>query len=108
MVFEGGDDKTAFAKPMDRKIDKIIKIVGCAPGETLIRNDQDEFFCNGVLLGKAIQKDSNGRVLPRFYYDGTVPADSYFMVGDNPRSFDSKYFGFINAEQILFKALPLF
>lgn len=108
MVFKGEADKVAFAKPMDRPIDKIIKIVGCGPGETLTRNDRDEFFCNGALLGVALQKDSTGRPLPRFYFDGTVPANSYFMVGDNPRSFDSKYFGFINADQMLFKALPLF
>jgi type IV secretory pathway protease TraF len=58
-------------------------------------------------LGKALEQDSKGQTLPRFRYSGTVPAGSFFMVGANPRSFDSKYFGFIHVDEILYKALPL-
>lgn len=107
MVFKGEAEHIAFAK-LDHAVDKIIKIVGCAPGETLTRNLKGEFYCNGVFLGQALQADSKGRPLPQFGFSGIVPADNYFMIGDNPRSFDSKYFGFIHADRMLYKALPIF
>lgn len=107
LVFKG---ETSFAKPMinkEKALDRLIKKVGCAPGEELIRNAQGEFYCQGVFLGKALETDSLKRPLSRFYFSGVVPENNYFMVGDNPRSFDSKYFGFIHADQMLRKALPL-
>lgn len=107
MVFKGEKKYIAYAAPMIKEVDKIIKIVGCAPGESLSRNEKGEFYCDGVLLGQALEKDSLGRALPQFNFSGTVPEGSFFMIGDNPRSFDSKYFGFIHADQMLFKALPL-
>jgi type IV secretory pathway protease TraF len=84
-----------------------IKKVGCKPGQTLRRDDNNQFFCEQRLIGKALARDSKGRDLPQFTFDGRVPANSFFMVGTHPRSFDSKYFGFIHADEIRHKALPL-
>lgn len=87
--------------------ERIIKKVGCVPGEILTRDVTGNFFCNGFLLGTSLKQDSTGRDLPQFHFSGTIPEDSYFLAGSNPRSYDSKYFGFIHADDILFKALPL-
>ncbi|TKB08848.1 S26 family signal peptidase [Desulforhopalus sp. IMCC35007] len=84
-----------------------IKKVGCSPGQTLRRSDNNQFFCEQTLLGKALARDSKGRDLPQFTFNGLVPANSFFVVGTHPRSFDSKYFGFIHADEIIHKALPL-
>jgi type IV secretory pathway protease TraF len=100
-------DKTFVPQGLNRENDRLIKQVGCGPGETLTSDVDRQFFCNGSFLGKALEQDSRGQTLPRFEYSGAVPADSYFMVGSNPRSFDSKYFGFVHAHEILYKALPL-
>ena len=96
------------AKPMlNNRLDKLIKKVGCAPGETLTRDVQGQFFCQGVFVGKALEADSLKRSLPQFQYSGIVPEKNFFMIGTNPRSYDSKYFGFVDAGKILHKALPL-
>jgi len=83
------------------------KQVGCSPGEILRRDENNRFFCDQTLLGKALAQDSKGRDLPQFSFNGPVPENYFFMMGTHPRSFDSKYFGFIHADEIKYKALPL-
>ena len=87
--------------------DQMIKLVGCLPGEQLTTDETHSFTCNGRSLGQALEVDSKGRPLPRFSFNGPVPADKLFMVGTHPRSYDSKYFGFIDAHEIRHQALPL-
>ena len=101
-----------LAKGVNRENDLLVKKVGCGPGDLLVR-ERDGFHCSDpvsgedVFLGRPLQTDSKGRTLPRFDFRGIVPQDSYFMVGSNPRSFDSRYFGFIHGDEILYKALPI-
>ncbi len=87
--------------------DTLIKRVGCVPGDRLTRNSQGEYLCGQRVLGRPLERDSQGRQLPQFRFAGIVPEDSYFMVGDDPRSFDSRYFGFIHGHEFLCQALPL-
>ena len=87
--------------------DQMIKKVGCLPGDQLTMDAANHFFCNGRSLGQALEADSKGRSLPRFSFTGPVPADKLFMVGTHPRSYDSRYFGFVDANEILHTALPL-
>ncbi|WP_306549135.1 S26 family signal peptidase [Desulfobulbus sp.] len=87
--------------------DQMIKKVGCLPGEEMTLDAANHFFCNGRLLGQALEADSKGRPLPLFSFNGPVPADKLFMVGTHPRSYDSKYYGFIDVHEISHQALPL-
>ena len=87
--------------------DQMIKKVGCLPGEQLTMDEANYFFCNGRLLGQALEADSKGRPLPLFSFNGTVPAGKLFMIGTHPRSYDSKYYGFIDVHEISHQALPL-
>ncbi len=87
--------------------DQMLKKVGCLPGDQLTMNAANQFFCNGQPLGQALEADSKGRPLPQFSFNGTVPADKLFMVGTHPRSYDSKYYGFIDVHEISHQALPL-
>ena len=87
--------------------DQMLKKVGCLPGDQLATDETHHFFCNGRLLGQALEADSKGRPLPRFSFTGPVPADKLFMVGTHPRSYDSKYYGFIDVHEISHQALPL-
>jgi len=105
LVFRHKD--TRFVKKgLNKENDRLIKKVGCTPGQALTR-DSNLFSCNKKELGKALNKDSQGRALPQFEFNGPVPDDNFFMIGSNPRSFDSRYFGFVHADDILYKALPL-
>jgi len=85
----------------------LIKEVGCIPGDYLSKDAEGVFFCQQTRLGKALTKDSKGNVLPVFDFNGSIPEGRYFMVGTNPRSFDSRYFGLIHDDAFLSKALPI-
>jgi len=99
---------TSFIKQgLNKDTDNLMKQVGCSPGQSLTKDVEGKFFCDDELLGKALITDSHGNLLPQFNYSGTVPDDSYFLIGSHPRSFDSKYFGFIHSDDILHKAVPL-
>ena len=87
--------------------DQMIKKVGCLPGDQLTINEANHFFCNGRSLGQALETYSKGRPLPIFSFNGPVPADKLFLVGTHPRSYDSKYYGFIDVHEISHQALPL-
>jgi len=101
------DDTSFVNRGLNPENDRLIKRVGCSPGQVLTRNADRLFSCNKKELGKAMDKDSQGRVLSQFEFSGLVPEDNFFMIGSNPRSFDSRYFGFVHADDILYKALPL-
>ena len=106
LVFRHKD--TRFVqKGLDQKNDRLVKKVGCGPGNILSVDAERTFFCGQRELGTALEADSKGRSLPVFEFTGPVPESSYFMVGTNPRSFDSRYFGFVHADEILYKALPI-
>lgn len=84
----------------------LIKQVGCRPGEKLTM-ENGQVFCQGMPLGEQLETDGQGRKLPRFIYDGIVPPGKYFMIGSHERSYDSRYFGFIDEQQFRYLALPL-
>ena len=93
-------------KGLNKENDQFIKMVGCRPGEQLT-TFAGSFSCQGVFLGMALTKDGKGNTLPQFSFCGAVPPDKFFMIGQHPRSYDSRYFGFIDAHDLLHKALPL-
>lgn len=101
------DDATFVNRGLNPENDRLIKKVGCSPGQILTADTDRLFSCNKKELGKALDKDSQGRALPQFEFSGLVPESNFFMIGSDPRSFDSRYFGFVHADDILYKALPL-
>lgn len=90
-----------------KKNNLLIKKVGCAPGMDLSKDAEGTFFCNQFPIGTALKKDSQGLELPIFTFSGEIPRDSYYMMGTNPRSLDSRYFGLIHGDAFISKALPL-
>ncbi len=93
----------AFKFPMDtfyyKKDTPFAKIVVCDSGDTLNTKGR-EFYCNGVLLGKARIYDNKGNKVPQFQYNGVISQDSCFVMGDNPMSFDSRYWGLLKKDRI--------
>ncbi len=108
------EDHIVFSHPdtghvhrgLNKDNELLIKKVGCASGERLSTQD-GTIFCEGSFLGNSLPYDGEGRPLPQFSYNGRVPPNKYFMIGGHERSFDSRYFGFIDAEDFRFKAIPL-
>ena len=105
LVFRAKEIKF-LQKSLTRK-DLFTKQVGCKPGDLLTVDGERRFSCNGRPLGQALEADSEGNRLPEFRFNGVIPQDSYFAIGSNPRSFDSKYLGFIKKDEILYKAYPI-
>jgi type IV secretory pathway protease TraF len=100
-------DYLLFDKHLDQaQTDRLLKKVGCAPGQRLSAVE-GKFSCDGHFLGRALARDAKGNPLPQFIFNGIVPAGSLFMVGSHPRSYDSRYFGFIHADSVFKKAYPL-
>lgn len=84
----------------------ITKRIGCVAGEKLSFHD-DRFYCNQELLGGVLKKTWRGEPLTAFAWSGPVPQGKVFLIGDHPRSFDSRYFGFVNTTELT-KLWPLF
>jgi len=78
----------------------IVKRVGCAPGSHLETKGED-FYCDGSFIGKAHRTDF-------VTFDQLLTPEEVFLIGDNPRSYDSRYFGLVNTNAINAKLIPLF
>ncbi|MFH7319294.1 S26 family signal peptidase [Desulfurivibrio sp. D14AmB] len=85
---------------------RLTKFAACLPGDRL-NVIEGEFFCNGEFLGRALTVNSLGEPLPQWQFNGVVPTGRVFMSGHHQRSYDSRYMGFIDIEEITHKAYPL-
>lgn len=83
---------------------KFIKYVVCLEGDDLIV-EPTRVTCNGKYLGSQIKQDSFGNVLPKFSFNGKVPKDKYFVWTPFVKSYDSRYWGFVDRKDILGKAI---
>ena len=90
-----------------KKDEQFVKIVSCISGESLITNENYEYFCNGEFIGKALLKDGEGKSLKPYVFNGVIPNNKYFVSGTHPKSWDSRYFGFIDKNRIIATAKGL-
>ena len=79
-----------------------VKRLGCVEGEHL-ENRGREYYCDGEYLGTAKEFSKTGKTLRIFEYNGIIPKDSYFAVGETKDSYDSKFWGFVRREWIIGK-----
>jgi signal peptidase I len=80
--------------------EKIIKQIVCVEGQELVSSG-GKFYCDGELVAVALNKDSSGNAINHFSFNGTIPKNSFFVIGDNPKSYDSRYFGFIERDNVM-------
>lgn len=90
-----------------KKDEQFVKIVSCISGESLITNENYEYFCNGEFIGKALLKDGTGKRLEPFLFNGIIPKDRYFVSGTHIKSWDSRYWGFVHKDKIIATAKGL-
>lgn len=84
----------------------LTKRVGCMAGDKL-ENRAGAFFCNNEFMAIALEKDGYGHPLSQFKFDGIIPDNQAFMVGDNPGSYDSRYWGLTSINGAIY-SFPLF
>ena len=57
---------------------------------------------------KTLHKDSSERVLNIYPRGKYLRTNGYWLIGtDSPKSWDSRYWGFLNRQNIIFKLKPL-
>lgn len=88
------------------------KLVGL-PGERLQTDiEHKTIILNGEEGQKEFklrEKDSKGKkVTDFFYFNGAIPPHKYFFVGESENSYDSRYWGFVDAQNIIGRAYPVF
>lgn len=90
----------------DKKL-RLVKRVKCLPNQYLLIQARN-VFCDGVFLGVAKAYRENGEAYPVFTYDGLIPTRKYFLFGDSKDSFDSRYIGLVEAEQLEYKGIEVY
>ncbi|EAI4828425.1 signal peptidase I [Campylobacter lari] len=85
--------------PYYKKNEKFAKYVRCEEGDVLTTSFLN-YYCNGKFLGSALTTDSKNNKVENFVFNGVVPENKYFVLGTHPRSYDSRYWGFIDKELI--------
>ena len=90
----------------DEGEDSQIKKIGCIAGEEL-KNIGNEFYCKNKLIAKAKEYSLGGERLKKFEFSEKIPEGNMFLVGDHVDSYDSRYFGFIKAKDIIAMVYPL-
>ena len=103
-----GNDSSSKLVTMikDEGEDSQIKKIGCIAGEEL-KNIGNEFYCKNKLIAKAKEYSLGGERLKKFEFSGKIPEGNMFLVGDHVDSYDSRYFGFIKAKDIIATVYPL-
>lgn len=67
-----------------------------------------QVYVDEVWLAKALDKDGQGRPMPKWNQCRRLIADELFLLNtSNPASFDSRYFGPIDASFVIGRATPL-
>ena len=113
-IYKGSDpvkgDIIIFEYPNDPSVDYIKRIIG-TPGDTIeVRNKQ--LFRNGEPVKESFVRFTEpDRIQPVRDNFGpvTVPADKYFVMGDNrDNSMDSRFWGFVDRSAIRAKAWRIY
>jgi conjugative transfer signal peptidase TraF len=85
----------------------LIKRVTAAKGDAVCR-EGDTIHINGRLVGEAKRVDSHGARLPSWQGCVTLDDGQVFLLGDTAGSYDGRYFGVTQADQIVGRVGLLF
>lgn len=99
-----------FESPLNPKKRYVKRAIGLPGDELTIKNKK--VYINGKLLREpyVVHSDNHNKGFPRDKFGPIkVPADSLFVLGDNrDSSADSRYWGFVPAENIVGQAILLY
>jgi len=62
---------------------------------------------NGKAFARQLETDRSGRLLPHWKDCRRLGQGEYFLLGDAPDSFDSRYFGPVKSDRLIGRLVPL-
>ena len=84
----------------------LIKFVLAVAGDQVCRLG-DRILVRGVFAARALTRDGLGRPMPRWQGCRQLASGDLFLLADNQRSFDSRYFGVVSARDVVGRAVLL-
>ena len=85
---------------------RVVKQIVCDAGQELKAVD-GQFYCGQRYLGISKSKTLDGRPMKSFEYVGKIPSGKMFCMGTNPDSYDGRYFGLTEKNDVEAIAYPL-
>lgn len=87
---------------------KLLKAIGAVAKDQVIYDAEKNYlFVNGFPVGQMHKTDSKGRLLPALSYPYTVPDGHYWLSSSNEKGFDSRYFGAVPENLVLYRMIPV-
>lgn len=82
---------------------RLLKKVAGVPGDRFVINDEGAWI-NGEWQGAILLTTRFGPAVPR---DEIIPEGHYAVFAPNPRSVDSRYWGYLTLDQVTARAYPI-
>jgi len=86
----------------------IIKIAAGVTGDHVKVGSQQTTINGSVIIQGLPLADKLGKPSSAFKRDETIPAAAYWVTGKAPKSFDSRYWGYVYDDQVIGRAYALF
>lgn len=87
----------------------VVKFLDGMPGDTVQIDSKDRVIINGNIVAEGLPlAEALNKKTTEFHGKGQLPANSYWFMGRSDSSFDSRYWGTVNNEQIIGRAYPIF
>ena len=84
----------------------LIKRVAAVAGDDVCAFD-GAIIVNGEIVARQCKADRAGRSLPRWTECRALAGGEFFLLGDAPGSFDSRYFGPVTSARVIGRLAPL-
>ncbi|GHG07114.1 S26 family signal peptidase [Thalassotalea marina] len=78
---------------------QVTKILSCSENQ-ILRRVENIWTCDGVEIGTSRKFAQNGDKLEQFEFNGVIPKGKAFVTGTHEHSFDSRYWGFVDASKL--------
>ena len=97
-----GPDRLGACSYRGQRFAPLVKRIVAVPGQDVVIGRRG-IFVNGHLQAQSVplKADSAGRALPQISFSGRLAAGTYVVMGENPLSYDSRYFGPIPRSDVL-------
>lgn len=84
----------------------LIKRIAAVAGDDICAFD-GAIIVNGEIIARQRKMDRAGRSLPRWNECRELVQGEFFLLGDAPASFDSRYFGLVTSARVIGRLAPL-